>query len=139
MAAPISFNPVSLINLGVKGRGQNRLTHVLYAKLVRALIDGPCTYEDLVDETGLHVTTLVSAIRALRNEKLVRVCDWLPNGRDVRCVMVFEWAPGKRDVPMPRMTVAQRAKRYRDNTAKRALTQGMTAFHDGEKHVNLQD
>ncbi len=139
MAKPINFNPKSLGNLSNLNAPKVKVNALAYGHVMKALHEGPCTYDDLVEASGLEKSTVRGIITVLVKLGLVRICGWDINGRNVRCITVFEWAPGKKSVPMPKMTGAERSKRYRENVAKRALLQGMNGFHRGGQHVTTQD
>jgi hypothetical protein len=145
MARPLNYNPVSRLNVSMGGP-KLKVNAMSFGKLIEALVDGPCTYEDLRDECGLKVQTIRGVVKVLMGEiggvkKMVRICGWDMNARNIRNIMVFEWAPGKRDVPRPCMTMAERAAKYRDKKRQsiRALTKGLNNFESGIRHDHSRE
>lgn len=92
---------------------QVRLNHVLTARMIRMLLDEPCTCKDLADETGLRILTVWAFIRALRKEGLVRIAVWERSGASTNVnVRAYKMEPG-RDAPRPKpMTNAEACRRY---------------------------
>ena len=138
MARPLKYNPVSRLNVSLGGP-KIKLNALSYGKLLEALVDGPCTYNDLVEHTGLEKGTVRGVMNVLVGKsagvaKLARICAWDMNGRGIRNIMVFEWAPGQRDVPMPKMSNAERSAKYRLNKSNRALNRGLANFESGVRH-----
>jgi DNA-binding transcriptional ArsR family regulator len=101
------------------------------ALLLRALYDGPRTMRELRDITGLAESTVRGYLKALRKQKLVRVCDLLRNSNNIPCINVYEWAPDEPSYRVPRaskLTAAQRSKQYRE---RKRLTLLQTAITGG--------
>jgi hypothetical protein len=94
------------------GKKSYKVNAVALAKLLAALRDGPCTYWELHDATGLHYNTLRNYINAMRREKLLYVCEWEKDRFNRDMLAVFAWGDGK-DKKKQKMTVAQRKARHR--------------------------
>ncbi len=83
-----------------------------YAKLLRELHDGPFSFQELADNTGLHYHTVREYVNALHREHLVHIALWEKDrlGRDCKPL----WAYGQsRDKKRERMTQAERQERHR--------------------------
>ena len=82
------------------------------AKMMSALIKGPCSVSDLIEVSGLSLNTVRGYVRALRSEKLIYVsagkkCSL---GRDI----IRVWSLGnKPDAKRTRKTKAQVARECR--------------------------
>lgn len=88
------------------------------AFLLDILTTSPASYAELEEATGWKRQTLCRWMAPMRKaspdrRKLIRIAGWDLDPRGVACIPMFEFAPGKRDVPMPRITNAERARRYR--------------------------
>lgn len=108
----------------------------LYAKLIERLIEEPGSFAQLADYTGLHASTVRRYIRALRDLKTPRVCiaDWEEDRHGTRSVPVYAFAPaGGKDAPRPRMTQAEKARRYRERKKLR-----VNSVFAQETHVKLK-
>lgn len=83
-----------------------------YAKLLRELHDGPFSFAELAQNTGLHYHTVRDYVNALHRERLVHIALWEKDklGRDCKPL----WSYGQaRDKKRERMTAAERQERHR--------------------------
>lgn len=138
MARPLTPNPMSYLNIGTNAP-KLKLNALCFAKLMEALVHGPCTYEGLEEACGLQIATIRNIINALRGkgagiERMVRICGWDPDGRGTLSIMVFEFAPGKKDVPRPSIGTAGRSKRYREKLKHRQQLAAMSGPTTTEEH-----
>ncbi len=97
-----------------------RLSHLTTAKVIKALLKGPSTAQELVDASGLHIMTVYEFMRAMRKLKVAHICGWDKDklGRDA--IAVFALGLGK-DVRRGAMSRAQISKRYRDRRAMQEM------------------
>ena len=93
-----------------------------FAKVMRALTDGPSSAQEMQEATGLSLETLHNLMRALRKEKLVHIGSWEKDalGRDT--IRVYRLGSGQ-DAPRRKKTKAQIARECR----QRKLEQKMRA------------
>lgn len=96
-----------------------KLNATFTALLIRELVDGPYTYADLGEHTGLHYCTVRDLVKALRERNLVRVAEWHTDarGRHSLAAFVFD-ASGKPDAVKPKFTQYQRLQRRRDKVKR---------------------
>lgn len=97
---------------------------------MRALYEGPRTLRELRGVTGLAESTIRGYVKALRSQKLVRVCDILRNTNNTPCIHVYEWAPDEPDYRIPakqKLTGTQRSKLYRQRRRLHRLQTALTA------------
>ena len=99
-----------------------------YARLLRMLLDDPCTAHELAEETGLHIVTAQSLMRTLKKHKVVHVCAWEADrlGRDA--TPVYKLGSGK-DKQRHRFTSAERTARYRAKQNSVATLLGARGQH----------
>ncbi len=101
---------------------QVKLGAMSFAKVLRALTDGPSSAQELQDATGLSLETLHNLMRALRKEKLAHIGSWEKDalGRDT--IRIYRLGAGQ-DAPRRKKTKAQIARECR----QRKLEQKMRA------------
>lgn len=92
-----------------------------YARVFRMLLDDPITAHEAAEETGMHVVTAQSLMRALKKHKVVHVVSWEADslGRDT--TPVYKLGRG-RDKPRRKMTASERQARCRAKKREMALT-----------------
>lgn len=100
-----------------------RVTHTSLAIAVKLLLDGPCTAQEISDETGLHKSTVYELLRSLRKAKAAHISAWEPDSMGRDQIAVFSLGPG-RDVRRRALTRAQIAKNYRDRKRLKLLELG---------------
>lgn len=85
----------------------SKLRDVCLAKMIAALVDGPCTADELVDVSGLAKATVYAYMRAMRKEGAVYISGWESDrmGRDAH--MIYKLGRGT-DKP-------RRTKTHREN------------------------
>lgn len=87
----------------------NRFTQ---AKLIRLLLEGGLSCQELADETGLHYVTVLDYTRELHRAGAAYIERWEDNGRGAHTIKVYKLGINK-DAKRPRMTDKQRQERYR--------------------------
>jgi len=92
----------------------NKVNQETYALAIKFLINNDATFQQIADETGLHIVTISKLIKTFKKHKLVHVCDWLPDrlGRDA--TMVIRWGEGK-DLKRFRMSSKDRQRLHRES------------------------
>jgi len=83
-----------------------------YAMLIKLLMDGTRTAEELAQETGLHKQTVYDYTKELHKRKAVFIADWEKDnmGRDCMPIYMIGTDP---DAKRTAMTRAQIAANYR--------------------------
>lgn len=101
----------------------------LYAKLIKLMLSGTLTCQELADEIGLHYVTVLHYTRELHREGAAHIAEFHAdtNGRDM--IKVYKIGPGK-DAKRSRMTVNERKASSRATQKDRAsnLRTAMSAF-----------
>jgi hypothetical protein len=106
----------------------------MQAKILRALILGPSSISELIEFSGGSYCAIRNYIKALRNEKLIRVADYetAPNG--ARVIPLFEWAPDRSDAKQPRTAAYERQRQYRARKKARVLEDAWRASASASIH-----
>lgn len=89
-----------------------KVSHIVLAKTMKVLMEGPVTAHEIAELTGVHLVTAQEWMRSLRKEEAVHICGWLPDSMGRDATAVYKLGPGK-DKPRARMTAAQRQARHR--------------------------
>lgn len=133
------MTPLSKISPGVVRETRGAIH---YAHLVLLLMTEGGTQAQLAEKTGFSLPTIRRHLRAFRNLRdtngrrirLVRICDWDEDKKGNLTRPVYKLEPGL-DVKRPRITDAERQRRYRANRAKRDLVGTPCVFAYGETHA----
>lgn len=76
--------------LHASGKMKYAKTNALaFAKMVGALLDGPCTVEELAETSGLAASTIREHIFAMRRERVLHIAAWEPDRRGRTQRMVY--------------------------------------------------
>ena len=97
--------------------------------MIKMLMDG-CTCYTIRDETGLHIVTVQSYLRAMHKEGVVHIMGWVKNSRGVDSTHIYKLGIGQ-DKPRSKMTRADIAKRYRFKKRLRVRMQKERAIMQG--------
>ena len=94
-----------------------RVNAMSFALLVKMLIEGTRTAEELAEITGLHKQTVYQYTRELHKAKAVHIADWEKDtkGRDSKPVFMIGHKP---DAKRSALTRAQIAANYRARKKK---------------------
>lgn len=105
-----------------------RLGALSMAKITRALLDGPCSINELKLVSGLNISTLHEYMRALRKEGVVHICGWEKDATGRESLRVFKLG-NEKDAPRAKKSKAQIARecRKRKQDAKLAMSFGPIA------------
>jgi len=107
-----------------------RITHIVLAKTLKALLDGPASPQEIAEITGIRLPTAQEWMRSLRKEGCVHISGWLPDvlGRDATAV--YQLGKG-RDTPRKRMSGTEKTRRYRARKRQREIQSIITGVnHD---------
>jgi predicted ArsR family transcriptional regulator len=92
-----------------------------YARVLRMLMENPITAHEAAEETGMHLITAQSLMRALKKHKVVHVSGWEADslGRDT--TPIYKMGRG-RDRPRHKFTASERQARCRAKKKAMVLT-----------------
>lgn len=108
-----------------------RMHPILYARMLAMMRDDPCTYSDLADETGLHITTIRDYCRELHKHRLIYVASWVILPLSKTRLPVFKLGDqrdAKRPPPVPASVRQMNCRRRRKD---RELQQTMNQLVRG--------
>jgi hypothetical protein len=90
-----------------------------FALLVKEMLAGEYTCEELAERTGLHYVTVLNYTRAMHKAKAAHICAWRMNEKRQYVLKVYGIGE-MQDARKPRaaMTPAQRQLKYRMKHAK---------------------
>jgi hypothetical protein len=103
---------------------QVKVNAMAYGHLVRLLIDGDRTCEELAEETGLHIVTVLQYTREMHKAGAIHIARYEPDALGRHNTKVYKLGIGK-DAPRVRLTSAEKMARLRDKTKARQLLQVM--------------
>lgn len=89
-----------------------KINAILQAQLIKLLMEGTYTCQELADETGLHYVTVLQYTRELHRVGAAHIAAWEkdPRGRDL--AKIYKLGEGK-DKKRQRKTQAERQIAYR--------------------------
>ena len=93
------------------------------AALIRALYEGPKSYEDLMEITDLRYATILSHLQALRAVKMLYWGEKRSDNQGNRQIKTFflKRGPNDRDVkPFKQFTASEKMKLYRQRQKEKA-------------------
>lgn len=79
--------------------------------MVQSLMEG-ATSQDVVESTGLNISTVRRYINIMRRHGIVYVESWIPDKRNRECSAIYRLGR-KRDTPRNVMTPAEKQRNYR--------------------------
>jgi hypothetical protein len=94
---------------------QIKVNAMSFAHLVRELLAGEYTCEELAEKTGLHYVTVLHYTREMYRTGAVHICAWRMNNHRMYVKKVYKIGDYQ-DSPKPRkaLTHAERSLRYRE-------------------------
>ena len=90
--------------------------------LIKMLMDGSHTYEELTEATGLFHRTVRHWVGEGKRAGLIYIAEWEEDTRGYLRVPSFAWGPGKKDVVRKVKNSTQRSKDSRARRAAREST-----------------
>lgn len=101
------------------GKRLNKTNALAYAKLMKALIPGTLTFEELTEECGLHYHTVRAICNALHDEGAAHIAMWEKDARGRDALRIYKLGEGK-DAKRQRKTAAERQAlcRAKNNSIK---------------------
>lgn len=91
-----------------------------YAQFIRWLMENPkSTVQDIVEATGYGEAAVRQFLIELRRVGLVYISDYFMSPNGSRQTYAYSWGPNKNDLPAPRMSNAERSRRWRKNRRKK--------------------
>jgi predicted ArsR family transcriptional regulator len=101
-----------------------KVNAITQARLIKLLLEGSYTCEELAQETGLHYVTVLQYTRELYLAGAAHICMYEKDGRGRDALKFYKLGPGK-DAKRAKLTQAERGARYRAKTAMRQVLHAM--------------
>lgn len=89
-----------------------KVNAMAYAHLIKLLLEGTYTCQELADETGLHYVTVLHYTRELHKAGAAHICMWEKDMRGRDLLKVYKIGPGP-DAKRSKLTQNERQIRYR--------------------------
>lgn len=100
----------------------HKINALARSKMIRRLLEGDASRQEIVDETGLHANTVSDEIRFYRREGVVWRSGFAQDSRGRLCIELFSLGLDKKDAKRPSKTLAQlRGTRYRQRQRDKRL------------------
>ncbi len=110
-----------------------RLGALSMAKVMRALMDGPCSIQELKIISGLSINTLHEYMRALRKEGVAHIGAWEKDATGRDSLRVYKLGNGK-DAPRTRKSKAEVARDCRKRKQDAQLSQSFAVIAPPPAH-----
>lgn len=109
-----------------------KINAMSYALLVKEMLEGEYTCEELAERTGLHYVTVLNYTRQMHKAGAAYICAWRMNHRRQYVLKVYKIGHAP-DAPKlrPAMTSAQRTQRYRMKNVSKTLSSPRSAVSAG--------
>jgi predicted ArsR family transcriptional regulator len=101
-----------------------KINAVTQAQLIKLLLEGVYTCEQLAEETGLHYVTVLQYTRELHRFGAAHIASWEKDSRGRDVIKVYKLGAG-RDAKREKLTPAQRQARTREKRKAQELAQVM--------------
>lgn len=89
-----------------------KLNAILQAQLIKLLLEGTYTCQELADMTGLHYVTVLQYTRELHRAGAAHIAEWEKDWRGRDLAKIYKLGAGK-DKPRQKKTQAERQIAYR--------------------------
>lgn len=105
-----------------KGMRLIKINAITQAKLIKYMLEGIYTCQQLADETGLHYVTVLQYARELHRAGAAHIASWEKDARGRDVLKIYKIGAGK-DAKRQKMTSAQRQAKSRAKLKTVQLTQ----------------
>ena len=95
-----------------KGKRQIKINAILQAHLIKLLLEGTYTCQELADETGLHYVTVCQYTRELHRAGAAHIAAWEKDKRGRDLAKIYKLGEGN-DKRRQKKTMAERQIAYR--------------------------
>lgn len=95
-----------------KNKRQIKINAILQAQLIKLLLDGTYTCQELAEETGLHYVTVLQYTRELHRVGAAHISGWEKDQRGRDLSKIYKLGLG-RDAKRHKKTAAERQLAYR--------------------------
>ena len=97
-------------------RTVRKINAITQAQLIKHLLEGVYTCDELAEHTGLHVVTVYQYTRELHRAGAAHISSWEKDTRGRDVIKIYKIGPGK-DAKREKMTAAERQAKRRAKVA----------------------
>lgn len=108
----------------IKGRKQIKIGALTNAQLIKYMLEGVHSCQELADLTGLHYVTVLEYTRAMHKAGACHISAWEKDARGRDVVKIYKLGEG-RDAKREKLTGAQRQARTREKRKAGEMAQVM--------------
>lgn len=90
-----------------------KVNAIAYANLVKLMMEGVYTMQELAEQTGLHYVTVCQYTRELHRLGAAHICAWQPDSRDRDAIKIYKIGAAK-DKSRRRLSASERQRRHRE-------------------------
>ena len=119
------MNPSNPTPPSNKGKRVIKINAITYAQLIKLMLDGLYTCQELAEQTGLHYVTVLQYTRELHRAGAAHIFDYEQDGYGRDGQRIYKLGKGK-DKPRRKLTTNERQRAYRARKAARLTQQQMT-------------
>ena len=109
-----------------KGKKIIKINAICQAQLIKLLLDGVYTCQELAEQTGLHYVTVLQYTRELHAAGAAYICAWEKDTRGRDAIKIYKIGE-HRDAQRKRLTAAQRQAKSRAKRFNIDMMQRMAA------------
>lgn len=107
-----------------KNKRVAKINAITQAQLIKLLLEGTRTCQELAEETGLHYVTVLQYTRELHRFKAAHIAAWEKDTRGRELVKIYKLGKAP-DAKRKRMTEAERQEAYRRRKKMKAMLSAM--------------
>lgn len=121
----------NLLTGSARGRPKARVTPIALSHLMAELYNGATSILELSEVSGLCKATVRNYVRELKKRNLVHIAGWGRNSQNCPCTPLYHWAPDKPDARVPKMTTAEKSRKFRKRVKEREVHNRLTLLGQG--------
>ena len=107
-----------------KGRKIIKVNALMMAQLMKHLMEGDYTCQELAEETGLHYVTVLHYTREMYRKGVLHICKWDKRSESKDPIRIYKLG-SKPDAKKKIMTDVEKSQRYRQKKKQLRLVQMM--------------
>lgn len=95
-----------------------KVNALAYAHMIRLLLDGLYTLQEIAEQTGLHYVTVCQYTRELHRVGAAHICSWQTDRRDRDALKIYKIGLGS-DAKRRKLSAKERQRRHREGKLAR--------------------
>jgi hypothetical protein len=123
-----------------RGRTTIKVNAIAYAHLIKGMLEGVYTCQELAEQTGLHYVTVLQYTKEIHSVGAAHIASWEKDARGRDQIKIYKLGPGKdakrhRRSDRERQAAYRAKKKMREFTALQALWQPLPPTSDESLEV----